>query len=201
VLDSAACTVMLPMQVATTTSRVVGVICWLETPYPLLLTGKRSLLVHEPDARDSRFILASVSHPHGASNLQEPFWQVRRCPEQPGYLAIVSRFAGCSQATSVLLKCSFIRRSCRQDSSASRLTRPQRQAPQLPKRRPCADGCSAMPGPAHGCCASLHASARQSTFLMRMWQHLRPKEQQTQLSQQASRHQSLHRLLGLRRRH
>ena len=144
-----------------------------ETPWPSLLTGKRSLLVHEPDARDGRFILASVSHPHGSSNLQEPFWQVRRCPEQPGDHALVSRFAGCSEETTVLLKLSPVRRSCLQDSSASRLIWPHRQVPRLRNRRQCKAGCGAMPGPARSCCASVHAGARQSNFLMQMWQRQR----------------------------
>ena len=61
--------------------------CTAETSGKLaFFAGKRSLLVHEPDAHDSRLILASVSHSPEASNVQEPFWQVRWSPEQPIFL-------------------------------------------------------------------------------------------------------------------
>jgi len=40
--------------------------------------GRRSLLVHRPDARDGRLLLSSVAHappPQGAAANAAPFWQ------------------------------------------------------------------------------------------------------------------------------
>ena len=109
---------------------------------------------------------------------------------------MVSRQWCCSNSPPVL-------RSCRQDLSASRLMRLQKQAPLPPNGSHCVDGCGGMPGAARGCCASLRADACQSTFLMQTWQQMRQKQQQqqTQVSQQALGCQPLRHLLRQRRRH